>query len=335
MNYLHLIRYKNLIFIIVLMALMKYTVINPLLSIFGIESPVTAWVFWLLTAGVTLISAGGYVINDYFDTKIDSLNRPDRVIVGNSVPRERASLLFQILTGAGIACGLLTALAAWSFTLALIFILVPGLLWFYSASYKRQFLIGNVIVAFCAALVPLVVVVAENAFLLRSFSAELIKQTPILPMLYGWTCGFALFAFLTTLIREILKDMQDEYGDRESECRTMPVVWGFTKTKVFVAVITLLTMALAGFISFSLLQEIRFAENNIVVRNLFFAILIPFICILFLLFKAKRSADYGLASSVTKFTMIFGILYGILLLVLLLSINYNLPIFGFRLMPIN
>ena len=334
MNYLKLIRYKNLIFIIVLMILMKYAVINPLLSIYGMESPVPVWIFWLLTAGVVLISAGGYVINDYFDTKIDALNRPDRIIVGNSISRERANLLFQILTGAGIACGLAVALAAWSFTVGLIFIFVPGLLWFYSASYKRQFLIGNIIVAFCAALVPLVVVLTENAFLLRTYSSELIKQTPIIQTLYLWICGFSFFAFFTTFIREIIKDMEDEYGDRETECRTMPVVWGFTKSKIVVSIITIFTMAALTVVSYIVLKSIHFAEGAGFVRYIVMGVLIPFICLLYLIFTAKRSADYRQAATFTKYLMFFGIVFGVVLLMLLLMINYDFSIFGLRLMPV-
>ncbi len=324
MNYLNLIRYKNLIFIIVLMCLMRYCIINPWLTVFGVEPQLSGFMFLLLVLGTLFVAAGGYVINDYFDTKIDALNRPDKVIVGNAIPRERASLLHQILTGAGVVFGVVVAFFSRSFTLGLIFVLVPGLLWFYSASYKRQFLIGNIIVAFCAALVPFSVLLPEASLLTNFYSQALIAQTPIIPTLYKWVCGFALFSFLTTLIREIIKDMEDEYGDRELECRTMPVVLGLKKTKFILLGLIVLTM----FILFAVvLKYIHFPVDKISIRYLIFGVLLPFVVLIYLLFKAKTPSDYGQASTFMKFIMILGSLYSVMIY-FLLAINYKITIFG-------
>ena len=128
MNYLNLIRYKNLIFLTFLMCLMHYTVASPLLKVFKIESVGPDGAFWLMTIGVVLIAAAGYAINDYFDTKIDALNKPDKVIVGVTISRDATSRLYQILMGAGIACGIATAIWAKSLSIGLIFIIAPGLL---------------------------------------------------------------------------------------------------------------------------------------------------------------------------------------------------------------
>jgi 4-hydroxybenzoate polyprenyltransferase len=323
MNYLNLIRYKNLIFIACLQYLMRYSVIKPLLQVFKIDMQMSNLLFLFLVLGTVLIAAGGYVINDYFDTKIDALNRPEKVIVGNAVSRNQASVLHQVLTGIGILCGLIVAFAAHSFTIGLIFILVPGLLWFYSASYKRQFLIGNLIVAFNSALVVLLVVVSESAFQTANYGADLIGQTPILPTLYAWICGFALFVFLITFIREIVKDMEDEYGDRELECRTMPVVWGFKKTKYFLYALIVFVVFILGLITFKYLP---FKEDTLSTRYFIFGCVLPFVYLIYILFKAKTPSDYHQASSFIKYIMIVGALYSVVLYFILARI-YQFPIF--------
>lgn len=323
MNYLNLIRYKNLIFIFCLQYLMRYFVVKPWLQYFGMDLFLSNYLFLLLASGTTLIAAGGYVINDYFDTKIDALNRPDKVIVGNSVSRKRASQMHQVLTGLGILFGLIVAFSINSFTVGLVFILVPGLLWFYSASYKRQFLIGNIIVAFCAALVVLLVVVSENACLLNEYG-DLLAQTPVSAKLYSWICSFALFAFLTTLIREIVKDMEDEYGDRELECRTMPVVWGLKKTKIFLYAVTAITLAILALFAFKFIQ---FPNDTLTIRYFIFGCVLPFLYFIYLIIKAKLPNDYHSASTFLKYIMIIGVLYSVVLY-FILARTYGIIIFN-------
>ena len=68
------------------------------------------------------IAAGGYVINDYFDVKIDRINRPDDLIVTRIISRDAAMLIFQVLTAVGIVCGGVVSWGSRSWTLLFIFI---------------------------------------------------------------------------------------------------------------------------------------------------------------------------------------------------------------------
>jgi len=163
--YLKLVRFQNLIFIAFIQFVMQKVVLVPILQTFGFDANIENDMLSLLIAATVLIAAGGYVLNDYFDLKIDAINRPDKQIVGNLISRSTAMILHQVLTGLGVFFGLLLAFFTRSYTLAFIFIVVPGLLWFYSASYKRQFMIGNLVVAFIAALTILVVGIAQLALL--------------------------------------------------------------------------------------------------------------------------------------------------------------------------
>ena len=69
---------------------------------------------------------------------------------------------------------------------------------------------------------------------LRHLYGETLAYTPIVGELYIWLSGFAAFAFLMTLAREMVKDIEDIEGDREMECRTLPIVWGEKWTKIIV-----------------------------------------------------------------------------------------------------
>lgn len=303
-NYLKLIRINNLLFIVFIQLVMRHAILIPILQKYGFEASQTSGIYVLLIIATVLIAAGGYALNDYFDVKIDALNRPEKQVVGRIIPRETAIIIHQVLTSIGILVGLVFAYLAGSFTLGLIFIVVPGLLWFYSASYKRQFLTGNLIVAFISAITVLIVGITELAFLRKEFG-DLIYETPIPKELYGWIGGFSVFSFLCTWIREIIKDMEDEKGDREFECRTMPIKWGIEKTKLFLYGLIIVTNLCLYFINY---QYINF-EGTLTIRYIFFGLTLPFVALSYLIFKSKTPKEYHQASDLSKTIMLIGVIY--------------------------
>lgn len=322
MAFFKLIRLQNLIFIAFIQYVMQKIILVPLLQIYGFESGLSTSMLHLLILATILIAAGGYVLNDYFDVKIDRLNQPDKLIIGNQISRNTAMLMHQLLTAAGIISGLFAAYFARSFSLALIFIVVPGLLWFYSASYKRQFMIGNLVVAFNAALSILIVAIDQLAFLQKEFG-KLIFETPIPTEMYAWIGSFALFAFLTTWIREIIKDMEDEPGDREMECRTMPIKWGRQKTTRF----TISLIALTNIALYSLSALYLPFEGTLTLRYLIFGISLPFLVLIYLLWNAKTQANYHQASTLTKIIMLIGVLYAFIVYFLQAK-SHGITMFG-------
>lgn len=319
--YIRIVRWKNLIFILLIQWLMQYAVVHPMLQTYGFEIYNRDIFNILLYAATILITAGGYVINDYFDVKIDRINRPDRVIVSEKITPKAAMILYQILTGFGVLCGLTLAILSRSFTLGFIFLLTPGLLWFYSASYKRQFITGNLIVSFSASLVALVVGVLEVSLLKIQFG-NLLSQTPIPAQVYGWTGGFAGFAFICTWIREIIKDMEDIHGDRELECRTMPIRWGIQKTKYFLYGLIVLTIAGLFYVDYDFIHF----DGNLTFRYLIFGIVIPLLALSYLIFRSKTPEDYTKASTLSKLIMLTGVLYS-LIFYYLTAKTYHISIF--------
>jgi 4-hydroxybenzoate polyprenyltransferase len=320
-NYLQLIRYKNLIIIIFLQWMMHVCVIRPVLIPFRVALATPDLAFWLLVLSSILIAAGGYVINDYFDVRIDEINRPEKVIVGSKVSKKTAMRMYQVITGVGLLAGIGLAIWAHNVTLGFLFIAITGLLWFYSASYKRQFLLGNIIVAVAAGLVPFITALMEIAFLHKTYG-ELLDFTPVAPTILSWINGFSLFAFLITLLREMVKDMEDVDGDREVECRTMPVVWGIRRSKGVVYTLTAIILSVAGFY----VSKIHFANDSLTLRYYLIGIVAPSLYFSYLIIRAKEKRTLHQASGVLKFIMIVGICYSFVFY-FLQARAYGFPLF--------
>jgi len=306
-DYMTLVRWQNLLMTAVVLFVMEKWVATPILraAYFGEQLP--WWLLVMLVIATVLVAAGGYVINDYFDVKIDAINRPDRLIVTRSVSKPQAMRLFQVLTIAGVLCGLAVAWCVRSWVAAVIFVFVPGLLWFYSASYKRQLIIGNLIIALVTALCPLLVAVCNVAYLKMHYTnvngINVLEYTTLPHDIYIWIGGFAAFAFLGTWIREIIKDMQDQMGDRELECHSLPVVFGEQPTKIIVTVLLALMAGAVCWLAW------RVIPSPLTTRYALLGLLVPIACVLWLLWSARISSDYQNTQRVMKFVLLMGVLF--------------------------
>ena len=306
MNYLKILRPVNLLFIIAVICVMDKGAVKALMLQYQLSEPLLWWQLLLLIVAIVLIAAGGYVINDYFDVKIDAINRPERLIVTRGISKQQAMTLFQCLTAAGILCGGALAAVLKSMPLGLTFLLVPGILWFYSASYKRQFLIGNLTVAFLAALVPLTLAIAADAAIKNEFGQDSMLGQYLINAIYLRLAAFAAFAFLTTWAREIIKDTEDQEGDRELECHTMPVVLGDTVSKVCATLVILIVMTLLVLGNVFYIKGGFDITNNATKYDLLLQLC--FIVTLVILWRARLPQDYHNAQLAMKLSMLLGTL---------------------------
>ena len=306
---MRLVRWSNLLFLAALIWLMEKWVAVPILDNVAFGEQLPWYILLLIGAAVVLTAAGGYVVNDYFDIKIDRINRPDAVIVTQSISKPAAMRLSVSLSIAGALSGIAAAWMLCSMTLGILFVLVPGLLWFYSSSYKRLLIIGNLTIALLAGLTPMVVALA-NVAQLKLLYATILPYTTLEHDLYAWLGGFALFAFLLTWIREIVKDLQDQTGDRELECHTLPIVWGETGTKIFVTLLIIGTLVIVAWFWWSVLPFDR-SWTSLSTRYIALGVVTPILCSLWLLWSAKISSDYKTCQQLVKFTMLLGMLYSI------------------------
>jgi len=170
---------------------------------------------YLLILSTVIITAAGYMINDYYDVKIDYVNRPKNVVVGKGIKRRMVLFLHSIFNFTAIGIGWFVAPR-----IAIADFFSAFLLWLYSNRLKREPFIGNLSVAFLTGLSIYLV-----AFYYQK--SELLVLT------------YAIFAFFLNLIREIIKDIEDRNGDRMHGCRTLPIVLGFRKTKQVIFVIAI------------------------------------------------------------------------------------------------
>lgn len=305
--YLQLLRVGNLTFAAILLYVMEKWVATPLLQLEQFGELMPWWILTLLIVSVVGIAAGGYVINDYFDVKIDRINRPDNLVVTRIISRDAAMHLFYGLTAVGVIAGTVVTWWAHSWTLLFTYVVIPGLLWFYSASYKRMFLVGNLVVAFASAIVPLLVAIA-NADYLHHLYQNALAYSPIVGELYVWTGGFAAFAFLLTWVREIVKDIEDIEGDREMECRTLPIVWGDKVAKI---IATLLLVVIATLIVYILFAVLPFSHEwkSLPTRYVVFGLIVPILCSIVLLWAANNRTEYHRVQTIIKFAMFMGMLF--------------------------
>ena len=306
-DFLRLVRWSNLLFLGILIWVLEKWVCVPILDAAYFGEVLPWWILWLLILAVVCTAAAGYVINDYFDVKIDRINRPEQLIVTQSVSKEQAMWLYRVLAVIGVVAGLTVAWFTRNWYIATIFLFVPGLLWFYSSSYKRQFLLGNLIIAFSAALPPLLVGLTNAAWLGLHYPQVMPYVTTGRDVIL-WTGGFALFAFLMTWIREGVKDLQDQNGDRELECHSIPIVLGETWAKILLTVLVLLTAGLLVYFWYAVLP-MPHSWGSLTTRYLVFGLLIPLACELWLLWAARIPSDYKHAQLLMKFIMFIGLLF--------------------------
>jgi 4-hydroxybenzoate polyprenyltransferase len=268
-----------------------------------------AFHFFLLVLATVLITAGGYVINDYFDIKTDLINR-GRVIVGTKIPRRHAMTWHFVLNLAGIIIGFYISWRAGYLMMGSLFLIVSGLLYFYSASYKRQFLVGNLIVALLTAAVPMLVAIYEWPALYRYYAANAF-EIPDLSFVLWWVGGFSLFAFITTLAREIIKDVEDFEGDMAYGRNTLPIVAGIRTAKGISIGIIVLTIFLLYVVWYFYIRDL------ITLTYVSATIVIPLLFAISRLARSSTRENLHKAGNLMKIVMVAGVLYSVVVKIIL------------------
>lgn len=292
-----LVRLPNLFFMALTQVLFQFCIYHTLYR--GTIPPGDSTRFILLVFASLFIAAAGYIINDYFDINIDEVNKPDRMVVDRLIHRRWAIAWHFMLSLGGI---LLTALALplmqkWYLILANI--VCVALLWFYSTRFKRKLLSGNIVISLLTAWTILIIFFSKfdlaDAFGAGNTSNHKFFRLALL---------YAGFAFIISLVREAIKDMEDMPGDTKYGCRTMPIVWGVNVTKVYVAV---WLIVLTGILITLQVYVLQFKWWLAIAYSVV-AIIFPLMLILFKLRRSTTTKDFHRLSSLTKLVMLTGIL---------------------------
>lgn len=296
--FLKLIRWINLVFIALTQILFFYCVLPFVYK--GIQTTdLSQSNFYLLVTASVSIAAAGYIINDYFDLNIDLVNKPSKLIIEKYINRRWAIVLHLGLSFIGFAISAYVGYKLRNIYIPFFNLLSIVALWFYSTTYKKKLLVGNVIISLLTAWVILVITVAEY-----KFSSSTDSHIFIIPRLLKASFLYAGFAFIISIIREVIKDMEDIKGDLKYECKTMPIVWGIPVSKVFAGVwLVVLTVGVAA-LQFYVLQLGWWLSAIYCVL----LIIIPLLWILDKLYKAQIAADFRRLSNAIKFVMLTGII---------------------------
>lgn len=297
--FFRLIRWPNLVFIALTQFLFEYCIYRKVYT-GSIIAPAEHRQFIFLVFASVLIAAAGYIINDYFDLNIDQVNKPDKVVVNVLINRRWVIFwhMFLSLLGFFFTVSALPIAEYWHLVLVNLASIV--LLWFYSTNLKKQLLIGNVLISLMTAWVIGILFFSKYPFVVN----DLLMVDHDEVRFFRFTILYTSFAFIISLIREVIKDMEDMEGDRKYGCRTMPIVWGINASKVFVAVWIIVLVAALLILQFYVLAF----DWWLSILYCLTLIVAPLIWILLKLFKAQSPEDFHKLSTIVKIVMLTGIL---------------------------
>lgn len=271
-TFIKIIRYPNLL-------IMAATQVMCALFLTGEEYAFTfSLPFGFTLAATLLTAAGGYIINDIFDEAADVVNKPGKTYIttGN---RNFYGLAYYSVTAAGIICGLLASLPVGIITL-----LMAALLYLYSYRLKKTAVWGNLAVALMSAAAILILIF-------------------VLPGNRGLYIIYAGFAFMTTLVREMVKDIEDTAGDRAAGYKTLPVVKGEKFAKTTTVWIALLLVALVLTWGVYCVLTLRLVAFYYIAA----LILLPSVGIVLFIRRANEKKQYAQVSLFCKLVMLAGI----------------------------
>ncbi len=266
---LKLIRFPNLAIIAITQLMVAFFLIDSTNTSNFVED----YSLFVLIASTLFIASAGYIINDYYDIKIDYVNKPERVVIGKHIKRRQVLIIHSIFNFVGIALG---AFVSW-WVLG-VNVLAAFLLWLYSNQLKRLPLWGNLTVSVLTGLSVFVVY-------LHYYS----NLEPILM--------YASFAFFISLIREIIKDLEDMEGDEKFGCKTLPISIGTVATKKVIYGINILFIAVVFYVTKEWQIFLPFFTSLVVILG--------FLCIK--LFYADTKQHFNQLSGIAKLIMIIGI----------------------------
>lgn len=306
MAFLKLIRYQNLLLLILMQFMFRYGFLN----LQDIPLALNDWQFAVLILSTVCIAAGGYIINNIFDQETDLINKK-QVVVGHSISEGMSYNLYIALNIIGVLCGFYLSNVIEKPGFALLFIILSGTLYLYASSLKQSLLIGNIIVALLTAISVIIIGIFDLYPVITP------ENRSHLALLFQILLEYALFAFLINFIREIIKDMEDVKGDYNQGMNTLPIALGINRTsKIVLGLTVLTTIGLLYYVfKFYFLNDLYFSTAYSILT-----VIAPLVVFCVQLNTAKNTNDFKNLSFILKLVLFFGILS---VLVNTLNIYYN------------
>ncbi len=296
---LQLSRWGNLVFLLVLQAVAFFFIYY-----FDASAALGLLPYLpLLISSTILIAAGGYLINDYFDIAIDTVNKPRRALLIKELGKHRLIKWHIFFTVLGLVLAIITAYQMGKLRLIGFQVFSIICLFLYSFVLKKKLLLGNLIISILSVTSFILLPIYAYKSILYIHLASMMP--PSLLYLFEAVC---VFTFALTFIREIIKDCEDVIGDVKHDCKTLPIVIGTHRSNYVIIVLCVVSMILYYHFYSILLHSGILCS----IAFLLFEVFMLILCVN--IFKAKTSKDYAQASNFVKLLMAYGLFTSILLL---------------------
>lgn len=240
---------------------------------------------FVLVLASSLSIASGYIINNFYDSEKDLINRPNKSMLDRLVSQKTKLYVYFGLNFFVVALALLVSWRVAAFYSVYIF-----LIWFYSHKLKKYPIVGNVTAAILAIL-PFFGILLYYAKLDRFRSYER-EQLEIV-------FAHATFLFLLLMIREMVKDLENLAGDFISNYKTVPVAYGETTSKKIITALALLTL-------FPVYVLIERADVGLMDLYFYFC-LAALVFIVMKLWKSQEKPHYLKLHNVLKILIVAGV----------------------------
>lgn len=303
MNFLKLIRYQNLLIIALVQAVFHFGFLKQQKGLIVALNDIE---FVLLILATVCIAAAGYIINNIVDQETDNIAKPEKVIVGKHIAENKAYTFYIVINIIGVVLGFFIANLVFKPSFAAIFIAVAFLLYMYATQFKQSLLAGNFLVSFLVAFSILLVGLFDLYPIITN------ENRPFLGVLFQIIIDYAVFAFLLTFIREVIKDIEDYEGDLKTGMNTLPIYLGKEKTQKIVFGLSFIPL-----IALLYYLNANFKSLDYVIYYTLVFIIAPMLYFIVKLWQAKTQKEFNHLSTVLKIIMITGILS-------IIIITYNL-----------
>ena len=242
---------------------------------------------FILVFASSLTIASGYIINNFYDSQKDLINKPNKSMLDRLVSQKTKLNVYFTLN---FIVALMALFVSWR-----VFLFFSGyifFIWFYSHKLKKQVIIGNLTAALLA-------VMPFFAILLYFYTRIPFEEIENYKQQLGVIFCHASFLFLLLLIREIIKDLENLKGDLANDYKTIPIVYGDIKAKIIITILTLFTV----FPVYALIDVYNVGYMDIY----FYCCLIILLFFVAYLWKAHDKTHYLVLHNVFKFLIVAGV----------------------------
>lgn len=242
---------------------------------------------FLIVFASAITIASGYIINNFYDSQKDLINRPNKSMLDRLVSQKTKLSVYFSLNFLAALMAFIVSWRAFLFFSAYIF-----LIWFYSHKVKKYPLVGNLMAAFMA-------VIPFFAILLYFYNKISFEEIEDHMSHFMVISAHAVFLFLLLLIREMIKDLENLKGDLANDYRTIPILYNEKVSKQIITVLTLLTV-----VPVYVLINVYDVGYMDIYFYICFGVLLFF---LVYLWKSNSKEQYLLLHNVLKFLIVSGV----------------------------